>query len=67
MLTWAQLKKLCRKQPQVGIKLLAVLCLTFSQTMTTKSKCSVSLSNFLRAELKAGAGASLELRETLEH
>lgn len=54
-LTRAQLQNLCRDHPQVGIKLMAVLCLVFSQSLrnlTTKFKCHVRLNNALNAELR---------------
>ena len=54
-LTRAQLQKLCREHPQIGIKLMAVLCLVLSQTLrnlTTKYKCYVRLNNALNAELR---------------
>ena len=63
MLTRSQLKKLCGDHPQVGIKLMAVLCLIFSQTLrslTTKFKCHVRLNNALNAELMGKDAASFE-------
>lgn len=68
MLTRSQLKKLCRDHPQVGIKLMAVLCLIFSQTLrnlTTKFKCHVRLNNALNAELMGKDAASFEFEDAL--
>ena len=63
MLTRVQLKKLCREQPQVGIKLMSALCLIFSQSLrslTTKFKCHVRLNNVLNEELQELEATSLQ-------
>lgn len=54
-LTSTQLQTLCREHPQVGVKLMAVICLNFSQTLrelTTKFKTHVRLNNVLNDELR---------------
>ena len=68
MLTRAQLQKLCREQPNIGNKLMAVLCLIFSQTLrslTTKFKCHVRLNNVLSEELREQEAASLRFDQML--
>ena len=68
MLTRTQLQKLCQEQPQIGIKLMAALCLVFSQTLrslTTKFKCHVRLNNVLNAELQGQESAIFQLDERL--
>ncbi len=54
MLTRIQLKAMCEQYPQVGVKLMAVICLNFAMTLrelTTKFKVHVRLNNALNAEL----------------
>jgi CRP/FNR family transcriptional regulator, cyclic AMP receptor protein len=55
MLTQAQLEKLCREHPQVGVKLMSVICLIVSLTLrdlTEKFKRYIRLNNALNEELR---------------
>ena len=66
LLTSAQLQALCQAHPQVGVKLMAVICFNFSQSLrelTTRFKCHVRLNNVLHAELmgKQNENTQLEL------
>lgn len=64
MLTRAQLQKLCREQPAVGVKLMSVICLIVSLTLrdlTGKFKCHVRLNNVLNAELRGLQSARMPL------
>ena len=57
LLSSAQLQGLHQAHPRVGVKLMAVICLNFSQSLrelTTKFKCHVQLNNVLHAVLTAG-------------
>lgn len=64
MLTRAQLQKLCREHPAVGVKLMSVICLIVSMTLrdlTGKFKCHVRLNNVLNAELRGRQSERLPL------
>ena len=67
-LTRVQLKALCREHPQVGVKLMAVICLNFSQTLrelTIKFKTHVRLNNVLNAELQGSDAQRFNNNDTL--
>ena len=66
LLTSAQLQALCQAHPLVGVKLMAVICLNFSQSLrelTTKFKCHVRLNNVLHAELMGKDGEDMHLTD----
>ncbi len=55
MLTQAQLEKLCHEHPQVGVKLMSVICLIVSLTLrdlTEKFKRYIRLNSALNEELR---------------
>lgn len=66
LLTSAQLRELCQAHPQVGVKLMAVICFNFSQSLrelTTKFKCHVRLNNVLHAELMGKESENFQVEE----
>ena len=68
LLTSAQLQALCQAHPQVGIKLMAVICFNFSQSLrelNTKFKCQLRLNNALHAELMGKEDESFQFDNSL--
>lgn len=67
-LTRSQLQSMCQEYPQVGVKLMAVICLNFAMTLrelTTKFKVHVRLNNALNAELMGKDSANLRQDNSL--
>ena len=68
LLISAKLEGLCRAHPQVGVKLMAVICFYVSQSLcelTTKFKCHIWLNNVLHAELLDKEGESFQFDNVL--
>ena len=67
-LTRSRLRALCKDHPPVGNKLMAVMCLNFSQSLrelTAKLKTHIRLNNVLSTELRRQAISSFDAERSL--